>query len=282
MVIISISSHCFLNLEYELIMKNYLIYCGALRASLLCILPSVIFVSNESIAECSDIEGSCIFVNGGGALTFGKDNNDSIFLYHLGAGFKFNQYLDFGVSTVVQSEQIDLNGYARGLYEINSDVELYASVGLTTLGDNYYLGTGLLYHVSPKFDVDFGYHYYPNISEQFGDSYGLGLAIQYNFLSSQGYQDVDTRSSNENLITEKTPVEEKANRIDVVNGQVTCLDKVNNYVNGSYTIIQGDTGYSIAKKLCTNLDVLVKLNPWLSDRVKNDKYIYPGEIIIFP
>ncbi|WP_162926795.1 LysM peptidoglycan-binding domain-containing protein [Vibrio coralliirubri] len=66
-----------------------------------------------------------------------------------------------------------------------------------------------------------------------------------------------------------------------------CTDahgrKDTNHIDDNYyTILKGDWPLRIARRLGITLDELEKSNPWLKSRNRDEKYIYPGEILVFP
>ncbi|MEZ8127050.1 LysM peptidoglycan-binding domain-containing protein [Vibrio splendidus] len=49
-----------------------------------------------------------------------------------------------------------------------------------------------------------------------------------------------------------------------------------------YEVQEGDWATKIARRHCTTLEVLMTLNPWLTPRVVDSRYIYPGEALNVP
>lgn len=271
---------------------------------------ALLLASFNSVAATLDNQ-SAFYLNASGGLAVGKDNQDKSELYRHGGGFHLSETVDIGIADVYLGNENGASStrgaelYLRRLAPVGDLAQLYVDAGVTTFGDHLSMGAGMLYALNDHIDIDVGYRYYADASVTQGDTYSLSLGLQYNFadraiaaMQAPQTPRIQPREVNPNPKVAKAKpkvakakpkaVEPNPKIIEVKPKPTSACPTIwcspsrfiaaPQQTTERYEVQEGDWAIKIARRHCTTLEVLMTLNPWLTD----SRYIYPGEALNVP
>ncbi|CDT82783.1 exported hypothetical protein [Vibrio coralliirubri] len=275
---------------------------------------ALLLASFNSAAATLDNQ-SAFYLNASGGLAVGKDNQDKSELYRHGGGFHLSETVDIGIADVYLGNENGASStrgaelYLRRLAPVGDLAQLYVDAGVTTFGDHLSMGAGMLYALNDHIDIDVGYRYYADASVAQGDTYSLSLGLQYNFadraiaaMQAPQTPRIQPREVNPNpkVAKAKPKAVEPNPKVAQPNPKIievkpkptsacpTIWRSPSRFIAAPqqtterYEVQEGDWATKIARRHCTTLEVLMTLNPWLTPRVVDSRYIYPGEALNVP